>query len=237
MIAVPAVDVRDGACVQLVGGEYSDERVRIEDPLAVARRWVECGFRRLHVVDLDAATQRGENASLIRDLVANTTVPVCLGGGVRTSEQVRDWLGLGADSVVAGTRVAEDRDWISEVCSRHPGRLTVAADVRGRQVVTRGWTHDTGRDLVEFLISLDGFPLAGVLVTAVHREGRQAGPDLDLLRLVLAHTRLPVIASGGIASMRDLEQIQEMGVAQAVLGMALYSGALDPGAVAREYRE
>jgi phosphoribosylformimino-5-aminoimidazole carboxamide ribotide isomerase len=236
MIAVPAVDVREGACVQLVGGAYDAERVRLADPPAVARCWVECGFTRLHAVDLDAATGRGDNAPVLRELVAGAGAPVAVGGGVRTDAQLDEWLAAGAATVVVGTRAVEDPAWLAAAAARHPARLVVAADVRGRRVVTRGWTADGGPDVEAFAASLGSLPLAGLLVTAVHREGRMQGPDLALVRAVAAATALPVFASGGIATLHDLERLQDAGAAQAVLGMALYTGALDPRAVAKEFR-
>lgn len=235
MIAVPAVDVREGACVQLVGGAYESERVRLDDPPAVARGWAACGFARLHAVDLDAATGRGRNAAVLRALVRAAGVPVSVGGGVRDDASLAAWLDAGAATVVAGTRAVEDRDWLASAAARHPGRLVVAADVRGRTVVTRGWAAGGGPDVLAFAASLAGLPLAGLLVTAVHREGRLRGPDVPLVRDVAAVTALPVIASGGIATMDDLVRLQEAGAAQAVLGMALYTGALDARAVAREF--
>lgn len=235
MIAVPAVDVREGACVQLVGGAYDAERVRLADPPAVARDWVARGFARLHAVDLDAATGRGENGAVLRVLVRAAGVPVSVGGGVRDDAALDAWLAAGAATVVVGTRAVEDPAWLAAAAARHPGRLVVAADVRERTVVTRGWSGDGGRDVLAFAAALAGLPLAGLLVTAVHREGRLQGPDVPLVRAVAAATPLPVFASGGVTTMDDLFQLQEAGAAQAVLGMALYTGALDPRAVAREF--
>jgi len=236
MIAVPAVDLREGACVQLVGGSYDDERVRLADPLAAARRWRDAGFGRVHVVDLDAATGRGDNAAVVRALIAGAGVPVGLGGGVRDDAAVDAWLALGAETVIVGTRAIEDQAWFRALAARHPGRVTVAADVRGGHVVTRGWTVDGGRDVEEVVAGFAGLPLAGLLVTAVHREGRLGGPDVGLVRSIARSTSLPVTASGGVATWRDLEALQDAGAARAVIGMALYTGALDAAAVAREFR-
>lgn len=236
MIAVPAVDVREGACVQLVGGAYDEERVRLPDPARVARDWAARGFTRLHAVDLDAATGRGGNAAVLGALVRAAGVPVSVGGGVRDMVTVDAWLAAGAANVVVGTRAVEDRAWLRAAAARHPGRIVVAADVRERTVVTRGWASGNGPDVLAFVASLAGLPLAGILVTAVHREGRLEGPDLPLVDDVVAVAGFPVIASGGITSRHDLERLQETGAAQAVLGMALYTGALDPEAVAGEFR-
>lgn len=235
MIAVPAVDLREGACVQLVGGEYADERVRLADPVAVARRWADEGFAALHVVDLDAATGRGENADLIAEIVSAVQVPVQVGGGVRDEAAVERLLSLGAARIVVGTRALEEPQWLGELAARFPDVLVVAADVRERSVLTRGWTRTLDDPLPAVLSRLGELPLAGVLVTAVHQEDRLAGPDLQITREAAAALPHPVYASGGIAGLTDLRALAQAGAAGAVIGMALYTGALDPRAAAREF--
>lgn len=235
MIAIPAIDLRDGACVQLVGGSYADERVRISDPLAVARRWAEMGFARLHVVDLDAATGAGNNDAVVEFIVGESELAVQVGGGVRDDARIRTLLDLGASAVVVGTRAVEDRDWLKAIATANPGKMIVAADVRERRVVTHGWSREQAREIVEFIGDIATLPLAGILVTAVHREGLMAGPDLPLMETVIRAASVPVIASGGIASIEDLQSLADRGVASAVIGMALYTGALDARQVAQEF--
>lgn len=235
MIAIPAVDLRDGACVQLVGGDYALERVRLEDPVAVAVRWREAGFRRLHLVDLDAATGCGTNDPVVRVVLGLPGLEVSVGGGVRDSTRMAELLESGAARVVVGTRAVEDPDWLAATARAWPGQLVVAADVRGREVATRGWAASSGLAITDLLGRLDPLPLAGILVTAVHQEGRLAGPDLPLVRACARATHLPLIASGGIATLDDLHALADAGAAAAVLGMALYTGRLDPDTVAREF--
>lgn len=236
MIAVPALDLREGACVQLVGGDYADERVRRPDPLVVAREWREAGFAHLHVVDLDAATGRGDNDRVVRAVLEERSTHCQVGGGVRDDARVEGLLAAGAARVVCGTRAIEDPTWLASLAARHPGRIVVAADVRGREVTTRGWAAGSGRDVHALLDALEALPVAGVLVTAVHVEGRMVGPDLELVRSLVARTRLPLFASGGIGGVDDLRRLQDAGAAEAVIGMALYTGALDARAVAKEFR-
>lgn len=241
MIAIPAVDLRAGRCVQLVGGDYAQERVRLDDPVAVAREWARTGFARLHVVDLDAATGRGSNRALIGELlreVARETggaVPVQVGGGVREGDDIAALLDEGAAAVVVGTRAVEDEAWRETMALRYPGQLVLAADVRGRQVVTRGWSSTSTLDVGELVRDCAGLPLAALLVTAVQLEGRMEGTDLPLMEELAEQAAAPLLASGGVASADDLRALAHRGVAGAVLGMALYTGALDARHTAEEF--
>jgi phosphoribosylformimino-5-aminoimidazole carboxamide ribotide isomerase len=235
MIAIPAVDIRDGACVQLVGGSYSAERVRLPDPAAVARSWTDVGFTRLHVVDLDAATGRGSNERIVRELIGLSDILVQVGGGIRSEEMIGRLLGDGAEYVVVGTRAIEEPEWLHGVASQYPGEIIVAADVRERRVVTHGWEKTHHRDILDVIDELNDSPLAAVLVTAVHKEGQMRGADLFLMEDVAEQSTCPVLASGGITTMNDLRALADRGIGGAVIGMALYTGALDPRAVAGEF--
>lgn len=238
MKAIAAIDLREGACVQLVGGSYDAERVRVNDPLEALQRWRELGFRHFHVVDLDAALGRGSNAEVITRLTSQAPgLAFTVGGGVRDSARVTALLEEGASAVVVGTRAIEDAAWLGDVANRHPGRVVVAADVRGREVVTRGWTLGSGRALEEVLSALEPLPLGGLLVTAVHKEGQLEGVDLSLMRDVVSRTRHPLLASGGVTTLEDLRGLSSVGASGAVIGMALYTGRLDARAVAREFSE
>ena len=237
MIAIPAVDLREGACVQLVGGEYTEERVRIADPLGVAREWARYGFRRLHVVDLDAATGRGSNREVVNDILRDASTEVQIGGGVRTTSQIEELLASGAQAVVVGTRALEDPDWLAEIAAAYPNEILVAADVRDRRIVTRGWSRTLPREIIDVTEELSALPLAGMLVTAVHREGRMEGADLFLMEDVVEAASFPVFASGGIASATNLRSLADRGVSAAIVGMALYTGAIDPWQMAEEFAE
>lgn len=234
MNVYPAIDVCEGACVQLLGGAFQDERIRIPDPADAARRWLAAGFRRLHLVDLDAASGRGSNRRILETLL-RLPGEFQVGGGVREESDIAHWLQAGAVRVVVGTRAIEDRNWLDRMAFRFPGRLVVAADNRGRQVVTRGWTRTLSQDVGTLVASLDVLPLAGVLVTAVNREGRMNGTDLALVDELVHSVRHPVQASGGIASLDELSALARAGAKAAILGMALYTSHLDAETVAREF--
>jgi phosphoribosylformimino-5-aminoimidazole carboxamide ribotide isomerase len=234
--AIPAIDLREGACVQLVGGSYDAERVRVNDPLDALKRWRAYGFKQFHVVDLDAALGKGSNAEAIQRLVSHEPGLVfTVGGGVRDTARAEALLAQGASYVVVGTRAVEDALWLNELAGHFPGKVVVAADVRGREVVTRGWTAGSSRDIAEVLDVLNPLPLGGLLVTAVHKEGQLGGVDLPLMTEVAQRSRHPLYASGGVTTLDDLRTLARAGAYGAVIGMALYTGKLDASALAQEF--
>jgi phosphoribosylformimino-5-aminoimidazole carboxamide ribotide isomerase len=235
MIVTPAVDLRNGKCVQLVGGSYDRQAVEIDDPVKAALDWESAGFRTLHVVDLDAATGHGENLAVVEAILGSVTSDVQVGGGIRSTEQVEQLLGAGARRVVVGTRAIHDAEWLADITESYPDRIVVAADIRGRAIVTHGWQGTTEEPMETAIDRLTGLPVAAVLVTAVHREGLMEGPDLPLMRDVLRQSRVPVQASGGISDVADLRALAEMGVSSTIVGMALYTGKLDKSLVAKEF--
>ena len=235
MIAIPAIDLRDGACVQLVGGAYDDERVRLAEPGAVARAWAALGFRHLHLVDLDAATGRGSNAPVVRSLLEERSADVQVGGGIRDEEAVEVLLAAGASRVVVGTRALEEPHWLAAISARFRDRIILAVDVRDGRVATHGWARTLSVTALDVVDAVNDQPLAGILVTAVDREGLLRGPDLPLMARVAAASQAPVYASGGITTLGDLRALADHGLAGAIVGMALYTGALDPRAAAEEF--
>lgn len=234
MKALPAIDLREGACVQLVGGAYEAEKVRVPDAVGQARAFRGAGFDALHVVDLDAATGRGQNDALVERLIAEGG-EVQVGGGVRTVERAAALVAAGAARVIAGTRAVADRGFRAEIAAALGGKLVIALDVRGRDVLVKGWAEGTGADVAQVIDELAELPLAGVLVTAVHREGRMEGADVALLAELAKRTPHRLLASGGVGGIDHLRAIAAAGAAAAVIGMALYAGALDAPAVAREF--
>jgi phosphoribosylformimino-5-aminoimidazole carboxamide ribotide isomerase len=235
VIAVPAVDLREGRCVQLVGGRPDQEKVRLDNPSSVALRWWEIGFAHLHVVDLDAAMGMGNNDKLVGEVVAGTAAETQVGGGVRDDARADALFGSGARRVVVGTRAVDDPAWLAQLVERYPGKIVVAADIRDGVVLRKGWTEASKLKVQAFLKGLAGLDLAAVLCTDVDREGRMEGIDLSEMKAVIDGAPHPVMVSGGITSMADLEALADAGAYAAVLGMALYTGRIDAVAVAQTW--
>ena len=236
MIVIPSIDLAGGECAQLAAGSYEHQAVRISDPVGVARSWGAYGFNCLHVVDLDASAGRASNEDAVQDILREP-LEVQVGGGVRSGETIERLLRQGATRVVIGSRALEEPDWLEEMASLFPDALIVAADVRDRRVATRGWSRTLPLHVLDVMEELNELALAGVMVTATHREGQLGGTDLLLMEDLADLSQFPVYASGGIATLADLRSLEDRGVAAAIIGIALYNGALDPRVVAEEFAE
>jgi len=235
MIAVPAVDLKGGRCVQLVGGRPEHEAVSLPDAAAVATGWRDQGYEMLHIVDLDAALGSGDNLDLITRVLAATDATTQVGGGIRDDERADALLGAGVDRIIVGTRAVADRPWLEALADRHTGRVVVAVDSRDGQILLKGWQEGSGLDLIEFLPSLAALPLAGVLSTDVGREGLMEGIDSAGVRASVEASPHPVWISGGVTTLEELEYLNEIEAAGAVLGMALYTDTLNARAVAERW--
>lgn len=235
MIAAPAVDLRGGRCVQLVGGQPEEERVSLPDPVAQAERWHDRGFGTLHVVDLDAALGSGDNLDIILRIAAATPAEKQVGGGIRDEERAATLLDAGIDRIVIGTRAVDDPDWLAALAEAWPGRVMIALDTRDGRILRKGWTEDSGLLLADYLPGLAELPLGGILATDVGREGRLEGIDREAVGETISLSPHPVWASGGVTTMEELQYLDESGAAGAVLGMALYTETLEPGEVAARW--
>jgi 1-(5-phosphoribosyl)-5-[(5-phosphoribosylamino)methylideneamino] imidazole-4-carboxamide isomerase/N-(5'phosphoribosyl)anthranilate isomerase len=223
---LPAVDVANGQAVRLVQGAAGTE-TSYGDPLEAALAWQEAGARWIHLVDLDAAFGRGSNADQLAELIARLDVAVELSGGIRDDAALTTALAAGCRRVVIGTAALENPDWVRRAIGEHGERIAVGLDVRGTRLAARGWTSDGG-ELDEALGRLEADGCRRYVVTDIDRDGMLGGPNLGLLRTVCAHTDKPVIASGGVSSLEDLQAIaglMPLGVEGAIVGKALYAGA------------
>jgi phosphoribosylformimino-5-aminoimidazole carboxamide ribotide isomerase len=226
---VPAVDVQDGRVVQLVGGERGTGRT-YGDPVEAARRWVEAGARTLHLVDLDGAFE-GEraNADAIAAVVDGVDVPVQLGGGIRTCEDAAALLDGGVDRVILGTAAVENPELVADLAADYPGRVVVSLDAKGEEVVVDGWTEGTGLDPAGAAARYAELGAGAILFTDVDVEGRMEGVRADRVRRLVEAVPIPVVASGGVATLDDVRALHDAGAAAVVVGTALYEGRFTLG--------
>lgn len=230
MIVIPAIDLKDGRCVRLRQGRMEDETVYSQEPAEVARRWAGEGAQVLHVVDLNGAVEGSpKNRAAIEAILKAVSIPVQVGGGIRTLETIEAYLSSGVERVVLGTAVVRDRALLQETCRRFPGRVIVGVDARGGKVAVQGWTDVADLDAADLVGRLAGLPVYAVIYTDIARDGMLEGPNLEGLRRMAEVCPVPLIASGGITRAEDLRQLRSLGpkVIGAILGKALYEGLLD----------
>ena len=232
MLLIPAIDLKNGRCVRLLQGEANAETVYSHDPAEMARSFEDSGAKRLHLVDLDGAFQgHGANLASIRSILKSISIPVQLGGGIRTAENVEQMFELGISSIIVGTMAVKKADVLKEVIQRHSGeKIILGVDARNRKVAVEGWQEGTSFDDVEFTLRWKKHGIKRVIFTDIARDGMMSGPNLEALGDFARRTGLKIVASGGVSSMTDLEQLKFLekdGVDQVISGKAIYEGKLD----------
>jgi len=232
MLLIPAIDLRNGFCVRLLQGESDKETVYSNDPAAMAVTFEDAGAKRLHLVDLDGAFQEeGANISSIRSILKNVSIPVQIGGGLRTEEDIDRMLALGVSAVIVGTMAVKHPDVLEKLLKKYTDeQIILGIDARNRKVSIEGWKESTEIQDVKFALRWKNSGIKRVVFTDISRDGMLSGPNLAALREMAEHTGLKIVASGGISSMDDLEQLKTLepnGVDQAISGKAIYEGKID----------
>lgn len=233
MLLIPAIDLKDGQCVRLKQGDMNDATVFSEDPGATARHWVEQGARRIHLVDLNGAVAgRPRNESAIRTIVdtVGSNLPVQVGGGIRDLDTIERYLDHGISYVIIGTAAVKNPGFLHDACSAFPGQIIVGLDARDGKVATDGWSKLTGHDVLDLARKFEGYGVEAIIYTDIGRDGMLTGVNVDATVRLARALRVPVIASGGFASLEDVDRLCEIeseGVEGAILGRALYEGKLD----------
>lgn len=223
----PAIDLRGGKCVRLRQGDYARETVFGEDPAAMARDWVDQGAQYLHLVDLDGAKSgRVENWASIEAIVGSVSIPCELGGGVRDEETIRRLLDLGLARVVVGTLALKQPDWFRRMCGTFPDRMVLGIDARGGRVATEGWLETSEARAVDLAQHFAGEPLAALVYTDIETDGMLSGPNYTALTEMARAVDVPVIASGGVATVDHIARLAELPLAGCIVGRALYEGTL-----------
>lgn len=232
MILYPAIDLKDGECVRVVRGDLATATVFNTDPAAQARAWAEAGFDWLHVVDLNGSVAgQAINGAAIESILESVSIPVQLGGGIRTLKDVAGWIEAGVSRVILGTAAVSDPELVKAAARRWPEQIAVSIDVRGGQVAVRGWTEDSGLDAITVARRFEDEGVSALIVTDIDRDGALLGFNIEVFGAIADVVSIPVIAAGGLASVKDIIRLTErrgVPIAGAVLGRALYAGAIGP---------
>jgi phosphoribosylformimino-5-aminoimidazole carboxamide ribotide isomerase len=231
MLVIPAIDLKDGKCVRLEQGLMARDTVYSVDPAATARRWQEEGGELLHIVDLDGAFAGvPRNRAVIEQIIAAIDIPAQLGGGIRDLATIEAYLDLGLSRVIIGTAAHRTPQLVSEACRHFPGQVVVGIDAKNGLVAVQGWAEVTDVKAVDLARRFEGDGVAAIVYTDITRDGMLQGPNLEATRQLAEAVSIPVIASGGVASLKDIENllaIERYGVAGVITGKAIYSGALN----------
>ena len=232
----PAIDLRGGKCVRLRQGDYQQETVFAEDPAAVARQFADHGAKHLHIVDLEGAREGlPVNLPAVQDILETVDIECELGGGIRDEQSICELLDFGLNRLVIGTSAITDPDWFRSVCRQFPGRLVLGIDARDGFAATDGWLTTSAMSALDVARSFDDEPLAAIIYTDIATDGMLRGPNVEAMAHMQAAVKLPVIASGGIASLDDLRALKASGAPfdGAISGRALYEGRIDLGEAVR----
>ena len=225
---IPAIDLRGGRCVRLYQGDFAKETVFSNDPVGVARRWEAAGAPRIHVVDLDgAASGRPVNTSIVEAIAGAVSIPIQVGGGLRTIEAIELLLARGAQRVVLGTSAAEDPALVGEAAQRFGEAIVVGVDARDGLVATHGWVKAQAISAVDLIKRMEALDVRRFVYTDIARDGAPTGPAVDSIGDLLASAGAAIIASGGVSSLADLEQLAGLGIEGAIVGRAVYTGDVD----------
>lgn len=232
MLIIPAIDLKDGQCVRLRQGEMDDSTVFSDDPVATARRWVDAGCRRLHLVDLNGAFAgepvNGEAVTAIA--AAFPELPIQIGGGIRNLQTIEHYVAAGVSYVIIGTQAVKEPTFVTEACQAFPGRIIVGLDARDGRVATDGWAEVSALQATDLARRFASEGVSAIVYTDIARDGMMQGVNVEATVDLAQAGRIPVIASGGITNMRDiraLAEVQAAGISGAITGRAIYEGSLD----------
>lgn len=230
MIIIPAIDLKDGQCVRLAQGDFRRVTVYSHDPVEIAKTWQANGAERIHVVDLDGSLAGSpRNREVIRSIVEEVKVPIQVGGGIREIKTIEAYIRMGVHGVILGTIALRDSGFVREVCNAYKGKIILGIDANGGKVAVQGWTEQTSESAIDVARRYEGYGLAAIVYTDIKRDGMETGVNTEATRTIAEAVDIPVIASGGVSGIHDIEkllEIEKYGVTGVIIGKALYSGAI-----------
>jgi len=228
MYIIPAIDLRDGKCVRLIQGQYDRQINYEDDPAKQAREFSSAGAKWLHIVDLDGAKLgRPVNTDAISAIAALGLFKIEVGGGLRDEASIKQLLDIGVERVIIGTKAVSDFEWFSEMAKKFSGKIVLGLDARGSKVATHGWTQDSPRNLLEFAVEAAKLPLAAIIYTDISKDGMMTGPNFERTKALIETVDMPIIASGGVRELIDINKLTELGAEAVIIGRSLYEGTLN----------
>jgi phosphoribosylformimino-5-aminoimidazole carboxamide ribotide isomerase len=234
MIIFPAIDIKDGKCVRLLQGDLAKETVFHNHPAEQAKDFEALGFQWIHIVDLNGAVEgKAVNGAVVKAIIQSVTIPVQLGGGIRSMQAIESWLEAGVSRIVLGTAALKNPQLVKEACRRYPDQIVVGIDARGKKVAIEGWVHVSNDDPLTLAKRFEDAGVAAIIYTDIERDGIMAGPDLQGTLNLAEAVSIPIIASGGVRSVSDITELKTLessGLVGLICGRALYEGAIDPKA-------
>ena len=227
MLIIPAIDLKGGKCVRLTQGQKDAETVFSDDPVEMAKSWEDQGADYLHVVDLDGAFEGiPKNLTIVEQIIKQIKVPIEFGGGLRTTRSIKTMLDLGTDRVIVGTKAIDSPSWVDELCKTFPGRIAVGIDAKNGKVAVKGWTSLCEWTAIDFAREIEKVSPCAIIFTDISKDGMLQGPNTSSLKELLLAVKTPVIASGGISSLKDIEALSHLPIAGMIIGKALYTGRI-----------
>ncbi len=231
MIVIPAVDLKDGRCVRLSQGRMDQETVYSEHPVQIAKHWESKGAERIHVVDLNGAVAgKPLHQSVIKEIVRSIQIPIEVGGGIRDFDTIENYLSSGVRWVILGTAAFKNRPFLEKACHRFPERVILGIDAKGGRVAIQGWNEVVSLEAIDLAKQVEGMGLSAIIFTDIERDGMSTGLNFESTRNLTRSTSIPVIASGGVSRIEDIEHLLALepdGIIGVVVGRALYAGSLD----------
>ncbi|MDO8141105.1 MAG: 1-(5-phosphoribosyl)-5-[(5-phosphoribosylamino)methylideneamino]imidazole-4-carboxamide isomerase [Candidatus Brocadiales bacterium] len=225
MLIIPAIDLKGGKCVRLTQGKKDAETVFSDNPVDAAKSWEDQGADYLHIIDLDGAFDGvPKNLTIVEQIVKQLKIPIEFGGGLRTTQSIKTMLDLGVDRVIIGTKAIDSPSWIDELCRKFPGRIAVGIDAKNGKVAVEGWTSVCEWTAIDFAREIEKASPCAIIFTDISKDGMLQGPNIPSLKELLSAVKTPLIASGGISSLKDIETLSHLPIEGMIIGKALYTG-------------